>query len=38
MTLPGYEGELRQFTVIELGHEEPTVLLTNIASSDRSNW
>ena len=29
MTLPGYEGELRQLTVMELGHEEPTVLLTN---------
>ena len=29
VTLPGYEGELRQLTVMELGHEEPTVLLTN---------
>jgi hypothetical protein len=29
VTLPGYEGELRQLTVTELGHEEPTVLLTN---------
>jgi hypothetical protein len=27
--LKGYEGELRQVTVIELGHEEPTLLLTN---------
>jgi hypothetical protein len=27
--LPGYEGPLRQVTVIDLGHEEPTVLLTN---------
>ena len=27
--LPGYQGELRQLTVMELGHEEPTVLLTN---------
>src|SRR5262245_5934428 len=27
--LKGYEGEVRQVTVIELGHEEPTVLLTN---------
>jgi hypothetical protein len=27
--LKGYEGLLRQLTVIELGHEEPTVLLTN---------
>lgn len=29
VTLPGYEGEIRQLTVTELGHEEPTVLLTN---------
>src|SRR5881409_4258270 len=29
VTLPGYQGELRQLTVMELGHEEPTVLLTN---------
>jgi hypothetical protein len=29
VTLPGYDGELRQMTVMELGHEEPTVLLTN---------
>jgi len=27
--LPGYEGEVRQLTVIDLGHEEPTILLTN---------
>ncbi len=27
--LKGYTGELRQLTVIDLGHEEPTVLLTN---------
>src|SRR5262245_37818867 len=27
--LPGYEGPLRQITVIDLGHEEPTILLTN---------
>ncbi len=27
--LPGYEGALRQITVIDLGHEEPTLLLTN---------
>ncbi|MGH6805170.1 MAG: hypothetical protein ACREC3_17670, partial [Methyloceanibacter sp.] len=26
--LPGYRGSLRQVTVIELGHEEPTILLT----------
>jgi len=29
ITLKGYEGLLRQLTVIELGHEEPTLLLTN---------
>jgi hypothetical protein len=29
VTLQGYEGLLRQLTVIDLGHEEPTVLLTN---------
>ena len=27
--LKGYSGLLRQLTVIELGHEEPTVLVTN---------
>jgi len=29
VTLAGYEGALRQLTVMELGHEEPTILLTN---------
>jgi hypothetical protein len=29
ITLKGYRGELRQVTVIELGHEDPTVILTN---------
>jgi len=29
ISLPGYSGTLRQITIIELGHEEPTVLLTN---------
>jgi hypothetical protein len=29
ITLPGYEGPLRQITVEDLGHEEPTLLLTN---------
>jgi hypothetical protein len=29
ITLRGYEGELRQITIIDLGHEEPTILLTN---------
>jgi len=27
--LKGYQGEIRQVTIIELGHEEPTILLTN---------
>jgi hypothetical protein len=27
--LKGYAGELRQVTVIDLGHEDPTILLTN---------
>jgi transposase-like protein len=27
--LPGYEGPLRQLTVTDLGHEEPTFLVTN---------
>jgi hypothetical protein len=27
--LNGYEGELRQVTIADLGHEEPTLLLTN---------
>ena len=27
--LKGYKGEVRQLSVIELGHEEPTILLTN---------
>ncbi len=27
--LPGYQGRIRQLTVLDLGHEEPTLLLTN---------
>ena len=27
--LAGYQGQLRQMTILDLGHEEPTVLLTN---------
>ena len=27
--IKGYGGELRQVTVIDLGHEEPTIILTN---------
>jgi len=29
ITLRGYEGPLRQLTVTDLGHEEPTLLVTN---------
>jgi hypothetical protein len=29
LTLPGYDGALRQLTITNLGHEEPTLLLTN---------
>jgi hypothetical protein len=27
--LPGYDGPLRQLTIADLGHEDPTLLLTN---------
>ncbi len=29
ITLPGYTGPIRQLTIMDLGHEEPTLLLTN---------
>lgn len=29
ITLPGYQGPLRQLVITDLGHEEPTLLLTN---------
>ena len=29
ITLPGYAEPIRQLTIIDLGHEEPTLLLTN---------
>jgi hypothetical protein len=29
VALSGYAGQVRQITVIDLGHEEPTILLTN---------
>jgi hypothetical protein len=29
ITLPDYEGLLRQLTIADLGHEDPTLLLTN---------
>ena len=29
ITLPGYTGPIRQLTIIDLGREEPTLLLTN---------
>src|SRR5271154_2373237 len=30
--LKGYDGPLRQLTITDLGHEEPTLLLTNQSS------
>ena len=29
ITLDGYDGPIRQITVVDLGHDEPTLLLTN---------
>jgi hypothetical protein len=29
ITISGYEGPIRQLTITDLGHEEPTLLLTN---------
>jgi hypothetical protein len=29
ITLPGYDGPIRQLVITDLGHEEPTLLLTN---------
>lgn len=29
ISLPGYQGVIRQLTIADLGHEEPTLLLTN---------
>lgn len=29
ITLAGYEGSIRQLTITDLGHEEPTLLITN---------
>ena len=29
ITLTGYEGAIRQLTIADLGHEEPTLMLTN---------
>jgi len=29
ITLPAYQGPIRQLTILDLGHEEPTLLLTN---------
>lgn len=29
ITLTGYKGPLRQLTILDLGHEEPTLLITN---------
>jgi hypothetical protein len=29
ITLPGYRGAIRQLAILDLGHDEPTLLLTN---------
>lgn len=29
INLPGYDGSIRELTITDLGHEEPTLLLTN---------
>jgi hypothetical protein len=29
VTIPGYEGPIRQIAVMDLGHDQPTLLLTN---------
>ena len=29
LSLPGYQGPIRQITITDLGHEEPTFLITN---------
>ena len=38
VTLSGYQGDLRQLTVMELGHEEPTILLTNHRKLGPVEW
>jgi hypothetical protein len=37
VTLPGYDGPIRQLTVADLGHENPTLLLTNQLSRSASH-
>jgi hypothetical protein len=37
VTLKGYDGPLRQLTIAELGHEEPTLPLTNQLSRSASH-
>ena len=37
MTLRDYPGAIRQITIAELGHEEPTLLLTNDMSQSPAN-
>ena len=38
VTLSGYQGQLRQLSVMDLGHEEPTVLLTNHPKLGPVEW
>jgi hypothetical protein len=35
--LKDYEGEIRQLTITDLGHEEPTILLTNDLKAGRAD-
>jgi hypothetical protein len=37
ITLPDYNGPLRQLTITDLGHEQPTLLLTNQLTSSPSH-
>jgi hypothetical protein len=37
VTLPGYDGPVRQLTIADLGHEDPTLLLTNQLSRSASH-
>ena len=37
MTLRDYEGSIRQITIAELGHDDPTILLTNDRAQSPAN-
>jgi len=38
ITLPGYDGPLRPLTITDLGHEEPTLLVTNHLTQSPARW